>query len=88
MVILTRAGLGLDPQALKKLSGGVFRLAFIPCLVEATTAAVFSHLLLGFPWAWGFMLGYVYSLLSTKFGKSKYFLISESVTLSCSTRTS
>ena len=57
VVILIRAGLGLDPVALRKLSAGVFRLAFLPCLVEAATAAVMSHLLLDFPWAWGFMLG-------------------------------
>ena len=44
-----RAGLGLDPQALKKLSGMVFRLAFTPCLVETTVVAVFSHLLQGSP---------------------------------------
>jgi NhaP-type Na+/H+ or K+/H+ antiporter len=56
-VILTRAGLGLDPVALRKLSFGVIRLAFAPCLVEAVTAAVASHFLLEFPWGWGFMLG-------------------------------
>lgn len=58
-MILTRAGLGLDPVALRRLSFGVIRLAFIPCLVETLVAAVCSHLLLGFPWIWGFMLGYV-----------------------------
>ena len=57
MVILTRAGLGLDPVALRRLSVGVIRLAFLPCILEAVTAAVTSHLLLGFPWDWGFMLG-------------------------------
>jgi len=56
-IILTRAGLGLDPVALRKLSFGVIRLAFTPCLVEAVTAAVASHFFLGFPWTWGFMLG-------------------------------
>merc|ERR1712156_620748 len=64
VVILMRAGLGLDPQALKKLSGMVFRLAFTPCLVETTVVAVFSHLLLGFPWMWGFMLGFVLAAVS------------------------
>jgi len=58
-VILARAGLGLDPVALHKLSFGVIRLAFTPCLVEAVTAAITSHFILGFPWAWGFMLGFV-----------------------------
>ena len=42
----------------------VFRLAFIPCLVETLTVAVASHLLLGFPWLWGFMLGFVLSAVS------------------------
>jgi len=60
-VILTRAGLGLDPVALRKLSLGVLRLAFTPCLVEAVTDAVASHFILGFPWVWGFMLGFVSS---------------------------
>ena len=47
VVILTRAGLGLDPVALRKLSFGVLRLAFLPCIVEALTAMVTSHLFLG-----------------------------------------
>ena len=57
VVILIRAGLGLDPVALKKLSFGVLRLAFCPCLTETMTVAVASHFLMGFPWIWGFMLG-------------------------------
>jgi len=56
---LIRAGLGLDPTALKKLSGVVFRLAFSPCLIETVAVAVSAHLLLGLPWLWGFMLGFV-----------------------------
>jgi len=59
IIILARAGLGLDPVALRKLSFGVIRLAFSPCLVEAVTGAISSHFILGFPWAWGFMLGFV-----------------------------
>lgn len=64
VVILMRAGLGLDPVALKKLSGVVLRLAFTPCTVEATAVAVSSHLLLGLPWLWGFMLGFVMAAVS------------------------
>jgi len=63
-VILLRAGLGLDPQALKQLSAMVFRLAFSPCLAEALVVAVASHLFLGFPWLWGFMLGFVLAAVS------------------------
>ena len=59
MVILTRAGLGLDAAALRRLSLVVLRLAFSPCLSETLTVGVAAHLLLGFPWIWGFMLGCV-----------------------------
>ena len=41
-----------------------FRLAFFPCLVEATVVAISSHLLLGFPWLWGFMLGFILAAVS------------------------
>ncbi|OWF37825.1 sodium/hydrogen exchanger 9B2-like [Mizuhopecten yessoensis] len=63
-VILIRAGLGLDPQALRKLSFTVLRLAFIPCLAECCAEAVAAHFLLGFPWEWGFMLGFVLAAVS------------------------
>ena len=56
-IILTRAGLGLDPVALRRLSCGVLRLASMPCVVEASVDAVSSHFILGFPWSYGFMLG-------------------------------
>ncbi|XP_060082239.1 sodium/hydrogen exchanger 9B2-like [Ylistrum balloti] len=63
-VILIRAGLGLDPKALRKLSFTVLRLAFIPCLAECCAEAVAAHFLLGFPWEWGFMLGFVLAAVS------------------------
>jgi NhaP-type Na+/H+ or K+/H+ antiporter len=63
-VILLRAGLGLDPQALKQLSAMVFRLAFMPCLAETCVVAVTSHFLIGLPWIWGFMLGFVLAAVS------------------------
>uniref|UniRef100_A0A6A7G0F7 Sodium/hydrogen exchanger 9B2-like n=2 Tax=Hirondellea gigas TaxID=1518452 RepID=A0A6A7G0F7_9CRUS len=64
VVILLRAGLGLDPKALKTLSLVVFRLAFVPCLIETTVVAVVTHFLLGFPWLWGFMLGFILAAVS------------------------
>ncbi|XP_064619907.1 sodium/hydrogen exchanger 9B2-like [Lineus longissimus] len=64
VVILTRAGLGLNPIVLRKLSLVVLRLAFTPCLVEAVVVAIASHLLLGFPWPYGFMLGFVLAAVS------------------------
>ncbi|XP_060581305.1 sodium/hydrogen exchanger 9B2-like [Ruditapes philippinarum] len=63
-VILIRAGLGLDPQALMKLSWAVLRLAFSPCLAECLAEAVAAHFLLGFPWIWGIMLGFVLAAVS------------------------
>ncbi|WAR20709.1 SL9B2-like protein [Mya arenaria] len=63
-VILIRAGLGLDPAALRKLSFAVVRLAFSPCLMECVAEAVAAHFLLGLPWIWCFMLGFVLAAVS------------------------
>ncbi|DAA28855.1 sodium/hydrogen exchanger 9B1 isoform 4 [Bos taurus] len=56
-IILVRAGLGLDPQALKNLKRVCLRLSMGPCLMEACSTAVISHFLMNFPWQWGFLLG-------------------------------
>ena len=64
VIILLRAGLGLDPKAIVKLSTVCVRLSFIPCLVETLTVAVASHLLLGFPIVWGALLGFVLAAVS------------------------
>lgn len=64
VVILLRACLGLSPEALKKLSAMVFRLAFMPCLAESFAVAVAARVLLGLPWQWGFMLGFVLAAVS------------------------
>ncbi|XP_013384872.1 uncharacterized protein LOC106154881 [Lingula anatina] len=64
VVILIKAALGLDPKALRRLSHVVARLAFIPCAFEAVSGAVSGHFLLGFPWDWSFMLGFVMSAVS------------------------
>ncbi|XP_040527163.1 sodium/hydrogen exchanger 9B2 isoform X6 [Gallus gallus] len=63
-IILTRAGLGLDPKALKKLKAVCLRLSFGPCLSETCTAAVFAYLLMHLPWQWGFILGFVLGAVS------------------------
>ena len=57
-VILIRAGLGLDAEALRRLSCVVLRLAFLPCLAETLTDGIASHFILRLPWQWAFMLGY------------------------------
>lgn len=57
-VILLKAGLGLDPATLVRLSLVVVRLGMCPCVVEAVTIAAISHFLLGYPWLWALVLGY------------------------------
>ncbi|XP_069677276.1 sodium/hydrogen exchanger 9B2-like isoform X2 [Periplaneta americana] len=64
VVILIRAGVGLDPAALKRLGGMVLRLTVIPALMEAVVVAVMSHYLLDMPWMWGFLLGAVLAAVS------------------------
>ena len=63
-VILLMAGLELDPVALMKLSSMVIRATFIPCFTEALAVAALSHLILGFPWTVGLMLGFVLAAVS------------------------
>lgn len=59
VVILLQAGLGLDAAALRRLSLVCVRLCCLPCIAEAVTAAIAAHFILGFPWLWGLMLGWV-----------------------------
>ncbi|XP_042557591.1 sodium/hydrogen exchanger 9B2 isoform X2 [Dipodomys spectabilis] len=63
-IILVRAGLGLDPKALKKLKGVCVRLSMGPCIIEACAAAVLAHFLMRLPWQWGFILGFVLGAVS------------------------
>lgn len=64
VIILTRAGLDLDPNALKRLKVTVPKLGLIPWLVEAVVVAVLTKYLLGLPWIWGFLLGSVVAAVS------------------------
>ncbi|XP_062964177.1 sodium/hydrogen exchanger 9B1 [Cynocephalus volans] len=77
-IILIRAGLGLDPKALKRLKIVCIRLAMIPCIMEACSAAVFSHFLLKFPWQWGFLLGFVLGAVSPAVVVPAMLLLQES----------
>ncbi|XP_042323286.1 sodium/hydrogen exchanger 9B2-like isoform X2 [Sceloporus undulatus] len=63
-IILALAGLGLNPEALNKLKAVCFRLSLGPCIIESCSAAVISHFLLGLPWEWGFMFGFVLGAVS------------------------
>ncbi|XP_072525940.1 sodium/hydrogen exchanger 9B2 [Salminus brasiliensis] len=63
-IILARAGLGLDGSALLKLKGVCARVAMGPCFIEASTVALVSYYIMGLPWVWGFILGFVLGAVS------------------------
>ena len=57
VVILVKAGIGINASALKRLSGVCFRLTVFPCTLEACLVACIGYALLDFSWDWAFMLG-------------------------------
>lgn len=64
VIILTRAGLDLDPVALKRLKITVPKLGLIPWFVEAGMIAVLTRYLIGLPWIWGLLLGSIIAAVS------------------------
>ncbi|XP_066583918.1 uncharacterized protein [Prorops nasuta] len=64
VIILTRAGLDLDPNALKRLQLTVPKIGLIPWCVETVVVAGLTNLLLDLPWLWGFLLGSVIAAVS------------------------
>lgn len=59
VIILLRAGLGLDVAVLRRLFKSIALLTFVPSTVEAVVGAIFVHFLLGFEWLWSFVLGFL-----------------------------
>ncbi|XP_075212514.1 sodium/hydrogen exchanger 9B2-like [Lycorma delicatula] len=57
VIILIRAGLDLDPEAMKRLFFTVLRMALIPWGVELVQVMCLTHFLFGFPWQWSLLLG-------------------------------
>ncbi|XP_032515452.2 sodium/hydrogen exchanger 9B2-like isoform X2 [Danaus plexippus] len=57
VIILTRAGLGLNADVLKKHYLGVLQIGLLPWLVECIAISVTTHFLLNLPWIWAFLLG-------------------------------
>ncbi|OQV23204.1 Mitochondrial sodium/hydrogen exchanger 9B2 [Hypsibius exemplaris] len=64
VIILLRAGLGLDIVVLRRLSKSVASVAFVPSTIESCAVAVASHFILGFDWLWSFVLGYLLTAVS------------------------
>lgn len=50
VIILTRAGLEMDPEAFKKIWFTILKLGLVPWTVEAAVNCVLCHFLLGLPW--------------------------------------
>uniref|UniRef100_H2YWT6 Cation/H+ exchanger transmembrane domain-containing protein n=1 Tax=Ciona savignyi TaxID=51511 RepID=H2YWT6_CIOSA len=63
-VILTRAGLEIDPEGMAKVKWAVIRLAFMPCIAETVTIGITANLILGFPFLWSFMMGFMIAAVS------------------------
>lgn len=64
VIILTRAGLEMDPQAFKKVWITILKLGLVPWCVECGVVAVMSHFLLDLPWIWAFALGAIIAAVS------------------------
>ncbi|KAI1697901.1 sodium/hydrogen exchanger family domain-containing protein [Ditylenchus destructor] len=64
VIILLRAGLGLDPDALKRLKGVCVRLSLLPCSFEALAVCFASWLMFGFQPIYGLLLGFVLAAVS------------------------
>ncbi|CRL01326.1 CLUMA_CG014448, isoform A [Clunio marinus] len=63
-IILTRAGLEMDPEAFKKIWFTIIKLALVPWVAEAGIITVLSHYLLDLPWMWGLLLGSIIAAVS------------------------
>lgn len=64
IVILIRAGLGIDRESLKKIGNVALKMACIPCLFEGFIIMIVTHLLLGFPLPICGTLGFIIAAVS------------------------
>lgn len=64
IVILIRAGLGIDKDILKKIGKVALRMASIPCLVEGFTIMIVTHLFLGYSLPISGCLGFIIAAVS------------------------
>ena len=64
IIILIRAGLGLDRKTLNKVGIPALKMSCIPCLVEGGTVTLIAHYLLKLDWAAAGMLGFIIAAVS------------------------
>ncbi len=63
-IILIRAGLEIDPEAVKKVYLTILKLGLVPWAVECSVVAVLSYVLFDFPLSWAFALGAILAAVS------------------------
>ena len=64
IVILFRAGLGINKDTLNRIGGPAIRMGFIPVIVEGLVVTVISFYLLDLPWYAAGMLGFIIAAVS------------------------
>src|SRR6056297_3346927 len=64
IVILLRAGLGIERETLKMVGVPAIKLSFLPGLLEGTTVLLLGMLLFQMPWYEAGMLGFIIAAVS------------------------
>ncbi|XP_058802648.1 sodium/hydrogen exchanger 9B2 isoform X2 [Phymastichus coffea] len=64
VIILTRAGLDLDPKAMKAMKITVPKIGLVPWTVEAGVVAASTYFFMGLPLMWGLLLGCIIAAVS------------------------
>ena len=64
IVILIRAGLGINRETLNRIGGPAIRMGFVPCIAEGVAVTAASHYLLGLPLFEAGMLGFIIAAVS------------------------
>ncbi|CAG9771290.1 unnamed protein product [Ceutorhynchus assimilis] len=64
VIILIRAGLDLDPKALKKLKFAVIKVGLVPFFIEGLVTAILSKFFLDLSWSYAILLGSVIAAVS------------------------
>lgn len=64
IVILIRAGLGINRDTLKKIGAPAIKMSFVPGVLEGTAVMLAARTLLGFGWIEGGMLGFIIAAVS------------------------
>lgn len=72
VIILTRAGLGLDAGVLRKHYAAVLQLGLLPWLIECVAIGVSTHYLINLPWMWSKNLSTLFTLMKTSKVPVKY----------------